>query len=125
MLSTWMGDHQGRPGVVNLGPFVGVDLNIDRPSIYPSSCWHGRKMNQIKPNLVIGEEASLASVRSGNAGARGRGSDVASTRWIRQREAASVGSQADDQFVPRSTQQSPVLGSPTLASHNTFNNALL
>jgi len=25
---TWMGDHQGRPGAVNLGPFVSVVLNL-------------------------------------------------------------------------------------------------
>jgi len=28
-----MGDHQGRPGAVNLGSFVGVDLNL-RPTVY-------------------------------------------------------------------------------------------
>jgi len=27
-VSTWMGDHQGRLSVVNLCPFVGVDLNL-------------------------------------------------------------------------------------------------
>jgi len=27
-VSTWMGDHQGRLDAVNLGPFVGVDLNL-------------------------------------------------------------------------------------------------
>jgi len=27
-VSTWKGDHQGRPGAGNLGPFVGVDLNL-------------------------------------------------------------------------------------------------
>jgi len=27
-VSTWMGDHQGRLGAVNLGPFVGVELNL-------------------------------------------------------------------------------------------------
>jgi len=30
---TWMGDHQGRPGTVNLGPFVSVDLNL-WPTVY-------------------------------------------------------------------------------------------
>jgi len=33
--STWMGDRQGRPSVVNLCPFVGVDLNMC-PSTWPS-----------------------------------------------------------------------------------------
>jgi len=28
LASTWMGDHQGRLGVVNLDPFVGEDLNL-------------------------------------------------------------------------------------------------
>jgi len=33
-VSTWMGDHQGlRLGAVNLGPFVGVDLNL-WPAVY-------------------------------------------------------------------------------------------
>jgi len=27
-VSTRMGDHQGRPGAVNPGPFVGVDSNL-------------------------------------------------------------------------------------------------
>jgi len=27
-VSTWMGDHQGRPGTLNLDPLVGVDLNL-------------------------------------------------------------------------------------------------
>jgi len=27
-VNTWMGDHQGRPGAVNLGPFVGVNFNL-------------------------------------------------------------------------------------------------
>jgi len=27
-VGTWMGDHQEIPGAVNLGPFVGVDLNL-------------------------------------------------------------------------------------------------
>jgi len=27
-LSTWMGDHQGKLGAVNLGPLVGMDLNL-------------------------------------------------------------------------------------------------
>jgi len=31
--STWMGDRQGRPGAVNLGPFVGVGLNM-WPTVY-------------------------------------------------------------------------------------------
>jgi len=26
-VSTWMGDRHGKPGTVNLGPFVGVDLH--------------------------------------------------------------------------------------------------
>jgi len=45
-----MGDHQRRPGVVNLGPFVGVDLNnvIDRPyKPIAVIVLYGRKMNQI------------------------------------------------------------------------------
>jgi len=33
LVSAWMGDHRGRPGAVNLGPFVGVDLNL-RPTVY-------------------------------------------------------------------------------------------
>jgi len=28
VVSTWMGDRQGRPSAVNLCPFVGVDLNL-------------------------------------------------------------------------------------------------
>jgi len=28
VVSTGMGDHQGRPGSVNLGPFVVVDLTM-------------------------------------------------------------------------------------------------
>jgi len=28
IVSTWMGDHQGRLSAVNLCPFVGVDLNL-------------------------------------------------------------------------------------------------
>jgi len=28
LVSTWMGDRQGRPSAVNLCPFVGVDLNL-------------------------------------------------------------------------------------------------
>jgi len=32
-VSTWMGDHQGRPDVVNLGPFIGVDFNL-RPIVH-------------------------------------------------------------------------------------------
>jgi len=27
-VSTWMGDHQGRPSAENLCPFVGVDINL-------------------------------------------------------------------------------------------------
>jgi len=27
-VSTWMGDHQGRPEALNEGPFVGVNLNL-------------------------------------------------------------------------------------------------
>jgi len=27
-LGTWMGDRQGRPSVVNLCPFIGVDLDL-------------------------------------------------------------------------------------------------
>jgi len=27
-VSTWMGDHQGRPSAVNLCPFVGVEINL-------------------------------------------------------------------------------------------------
>jgi len=34
-LSTSDGDHQGRPGAVNLGPFVGVYLGLDQwPIVY-------------------------------------------------------------------------------------------
>jgi len=40
-----MGDQLGRPGVVNLGPFVGVDLNLC-PTVIVST--RGRKMNQTK-----------------------------------------------------------------------------
>jgi len=32
-LSTWMGDLLGRPGAVNLGPFVGLDLKLS-PVVY-------------------------------------------------------------------------------------------
>jgi len=32
-VSTWMVDHRGRLGAVNLGPFVGVDFNM-RPTVY-------------------------------------------------------------------------------------------
>jgi len=32
-----MGDHQGRPGAVNLGPFVGVDLNMWQ-TVYSRYC---------------------------------------------------------------------------------------
>jgi len=46
-VSTWMVDHQGRLGAVNLGPFVSVDLNL-RPTIYIADIVLGRKMNQIK-----------------------------------------------------------------------------
>jgi len=28
MVSSWMGDHQGRPAAVNQGAFVGVDFNL-------------------------------------------------------------------------------------------------
>jgi len=28
LVSTWMGDRQGRPSAVNLRPFVGVNLNL-------------------------------------------------------------------------------------------------
>jgi len=26
--STWMGDHQRRSGAANLGPFIGLDMNM-------------------------------------------------------------------------------------------------
>jgi len=32
-VSTWMGDHEGRLGAMNLGLFVGVDLNL-WPTVY-------------------------------------------------------------------------------------------
>jgi len=37
-VSTRMGDHQVRPFAVNLGPFVGVDLNIRRRSSNRAVC---------------------------------------------------------------------------------------
>jgi len=48
-----MGDHEGRPGAVNLGQFVGADLSptdrpTDRPTVYIAATV-GRIMNQ---NLI-------------------------------------------------------------------------
>jgi len=61
-----MGDHQGRLGAVNLGPFDGVDLICDWLSIYPLPCWQGHKMNQTKSlsfhwNLDANCELSMMS----------------------------------------------------------------
>jgi len=39
---------QERKDAVNLGPFVGMDFNLYRPSMYPLSYWHELKMNQTK-----------------------------------------------------------------------------
>jgi len=38
-------DHHGRPGAVNLCPSSVWTLICDRPSIVPSLCWNGRKMD--------------------------------------------------------------------------------
>jgi len=47
-----MGDHQGKPGDVNLAPFVSVDYVCDPSSIQPLSFGHVYKMKQ-KPSLVV------------------------------------------------------------------------
>jgi len=48
-VSTWMGDHQWRPGVVNLGPFVSVDfklwLVIDEKYHYGHLCTFDSKLS--------------------------------------------------------------------------------
>jgi len=64
LVSTWMGDHQGRLSALNLRPFVGVDLNqiCDRLTIWPSSCWHRRKMNQTKPSAATLVSRRILSV---------------------------------------------------------------
>jgi len=50
-----MGDHQGRLGAVNLGPFVGVDLNL-LPTVYIAVIvLDGRKMIQTKPTNLKGD----------------------------------------------------------------------
>jgi len=46
-----LGDHEGRLVTVNLGPFVGVDLNMLPPTVYVAVIV--LKMNQTKPKLSI------------------------------------------------------------------------
>jgi len=51
LVSTWMGDHQGRLGTVNLGPFVGVDLNLG-PAVYIADIVLTRTSNESNQTYI-------------------------------------------------------------------------
>jgi len=50
-LSTWMGDHQGRLGAVNLDPLVSADFNL-RPAVYSRYCAN-TDVKWIKSNMQM------------------------------------------------------------------------
>jgi len=52
VVANWMSDHQGRLVHSSVRTWI-----CDRPSIWPISCWHGRKMNQT--NFVSGSDLSF------------------------------------------------------------------
>jgi len=61
-VNTWMGDHHERPGAVNLGSFVGVDINLWPTVHYAAVIVLTRTKKLIKPNQTKLMSNNLASL---------------------------------------------------------------